>query len=76
MLCNQLGLPTAPEKVEEPFSVLTFLGIVIDSNRQEQRLPQAKLSKLCQRLVWFSGRCNATRHYCSLWWGCLITQRQ
>ena len=61
-LCDQLGLPTAPEKVEGPSSVLTFLGIVIDTNRQELRLPQAKLYKLRQRLDWFSGRRNATRH--------------
>ena len=61
-LCDQLGLPTAPEKVEGPTTVLTFLGIVMDTARQELRLPQAKLTKLRQRLSWFTGRHNATRH--------------
>ena len=59
-LCDQLGLPTAPEKVEGPTTVLTFLGIVMDTARQELRLPQAKLTKLRQRLSWFTGRHNAT----------------
>ena len=61
-LCNQLDLPTVPEKVESPTTVLTFLGIVMDTARQELRLPQAKLTKLHQHLSWFTGRHNATRH--------------
>ena len=45
-LCSKLGLPVALSKVEGPATVLTFLGIEIDTVHQELRLPQTKLSKL------------------------------
>lgn len=45
-LCSQLGFPVATEKVEGPSTVLTFLGIEIDSVKQEVRLPADKLSRL------------------------------
>ena len=42
-LCERLGLPVAMHKVEGPSSVLTFLGLELDSLNQEVRLPQYKL---------------------------------
>ena len=39
----ELGVPLAPEKQEGPSTTLTFLGIEIDTVRQELRLPQDKL---------------------------------
>ena len=42
-LCSRLGLPVAPHKVEGPATVLTFLGIEIDTQKQELRLPQVVL---------------------------------
>ena len=45
-LCSALGLPAAPEKTSTPTSVITFLGIEIDSVTQCLRLPRDKLSRL------------------------------
>ena len=42
-VCKDLGVPLAPEKQEGPSSVITFLGITIDMNCQELRLPEEKL---------------------------------
>ncbi len=44
--CLRLGMPLDPNKEEGPSTVLTFLGIEIDSVKLEVRLPQEKLSEL------------------------------
>ena len=46
----ELGVPVAPHKVEGPASVITFLGIVIDSGMQQLRLTSGKLSALLTAL--------------------------
>ena len=52
-LCAELGFPVAAEKTEGPATVLTFLGIELDTVKQEVRLPQDKLSQLSLNLaVW------------------------
>ena len=33
--CNELGIPLAEEKLEGPFTSITFLGIVIDTSKSE-----------------------------------------
>ena len=43
---DSLGVPVAPEKHEHPCTMITFLGFVIDTVRQELRLPQDKLERL------------------------------
>ena len=45
-ICEAIGAPTAKEKTEGPVSVLTFLGIEIDSVAGCLRLPQVKLQQL------------------------------
>ena len=45
-LCDELGFLVAEEKTEGPASVLTFLGIEIDTLRQQVRLPEDKLLRL------------------------------
>lgn len=60
-LCSHLGLPAAPMKVEGPTTSLTFLGIIINSERQELRLPHPKLVKFRHQLAWFSKRWNTTK---------------
>ena len=45
-LCNELGFPVAPEKTEGPTTVLTFLGIEVDTVQGQVRLPQDKLCRL------------------------------
>ena len=61
-VCAELGLPVAPAKVEGPSSVITFLGIEIDSLQQQVRLPREKLSQLLAALSSWVGRRNATKH--------------
>ncbi len=45
---NQLGIPIAPDKIEHPTTVIEFLGIIIDTEKRELRLPrpESKLIKL------------------------------
>ena len=61
-LCKSLGLPVAPHKVVGPKTVLSFLGIIIDSERQELRLPADKLSSIKALLRKFLGKRSATKH--------------
>ena len=42
-LCERLKVPIAPEKVEGPTTMLTFLGIEIDTNQMILRLPHKKI---------------------------------
>ena len=49
-VCRQLGIPVATHKTKGPSTVLTFLGILVDSSRMELRLPTDKLHRL-QSLV-------------------------
>ena len=48
LLCifDTLRLPVAEEKLEGPSTVVTFLGIEVDTVAMELRLPQKKVSKL------------------------------
>ena len=45
-VCSDLGVPLAPEKQEGPSTIITFLGIEIDTVRQRLRLPKEKLERL------------------------------
>lgn len=45
-LCQRLGLPLKWQKLEGPATVLGFLGILLDTQRMEMRLPQEKLKEL------------------------------
>ncbi len=45
-VCQEVGMPTEPEKDEGPTTTLTFLGMELDSQKLEIRLPQEKLEKL------------------------------
>ena len=42
----RVGFPVAEEKTEGPATRITLLGIVIDSDLLELRLPREKLEKL------------------------------
>ena len=43
-ICNYLGVPLTFEKGEGQSTVLSFLGIVLDTTRMEARLPEDKLT--------------------------------
>ena len=60
-LCRLLSLPVAPDKVEGPSTSIIFLGILIDSLKQELRLPEAKLVQLLNSLRLWSRRRSATK---------------
>lgn len=56
-----LGIPVAPNKSEGPVTCLSFLGVLLDTDNFELRLPQDKLHRLRELVVWWSGRSSATR---------------
>lgn len=49
-MCDFLGVPIAEEKTVGPFTTLQFAGIILDSVRQEARLPDDELQK-CELLL-------------------------
>ncbi len=60
-LCQRLGLPVAPDKVEGPTTTITFLGIELDSVALKIRLPVVKLQRLRVALADWEGRRSATK---------------
>ena len=44
--CHILGMPLDDAKEEGPAEVVTFLGIELDTNNMEIRLPREKLTEL------------------------------
>ena len=58
---DSLGVPLAPEKREGPCTTITFLGIVIDTVRQELRLPQDKLERLVTTVTQWRWKKACTR---------------
>ena len=49
-ICTQLGVPLATEKVEGPTTSLCFLGININTEKMEARLPDDKLNRICHSI--------------------------
>ena len=43
---RNLGIPIAPHKTQGPSTILEFMGIVLDSDRMEARLPPDKVQRL------------------------------
>ena len=60
-LCQRLGLPMAPDKVEGLTTMIRFLGIELDSVALEIRLPAVKLQRLKVALADWEGRHSATK---------------
>jgi hypothetical protein len=54
-LCDQVGLPVAPDKTEGPTSTLIFLGIELDTNKGHLRLPQDKKERLLAAIAKWTG---------------------
>ena len=60
-------MPVAAEKIEGPASCVSYLGILIDTERGELRLPEAKFSLLLQELdKWQSKKACTKRELLSL----------
>jgi len=49
-VCSELGVPLSIGKTRGPTPVIIFLGIVIDTIKQEVRLPEDKLQWLLSSL--------------------------
>ena len=64
---DSLGVPVAVHKVEGPATVVTFLGIVVDTIRRELRLPQAKLDYIRNLVrIWRGKRSGKYKDFESL----------
>jgi hypothetical protein len=50
-LCSEIGVPIKKEKTENARTVIIFMGLELDSNLMEARLPQDKLLKLRNQLA-------------------------
>ena len=60
-LFDRLGVPLAPEKLVPPTTCLTYLGITIDSNKMEIRLPEERLSEVMALLKSWETRKKCTK---------------
>ncbi len=58
---HHLGIPVAKHKTEGPATLVAFLGILIDSERLELRLPPEKIQRLQTLLSSWSSRKACTR---------------
>ena len=65
--CGQLGVPIASKKTEGPSSSLTFLGMEIDTEAIELKLPVDKLGRLQKEIsLWNSRKFTTKRDLLSL----------
>ena len=66
-LCAELGFPVQIVKVEGPSIILIFLGIELDSEKMEMRLPREKLDRLKKTIrEWTQKRAARKRELLSL----------
>ena len=59
--CSEVGFPVAVDKTEGPASQITFLGIELDSEACQLRLPQGTLEKLRDMVAKWSRRKVCTK---------------
>lgn len=60
-ICAELGIPLTPEKEDGPTTIMKLLGIIIDTVRQELRLPEEKLKRLLDLLRTWEAKKSCTR---------------
>ncbi len=60
-ICAILGVPLAPDKQDGPSAVIIFLGIIIDTIKQELRLPENKLQRLLDTIRQWEHKKSCTR---------------
>ena len=60
-ICAFLGLPLKVEKVEGPLPVLVFLGIILDTIKQELRLPPEKVKELRRLITEWKAKSSCTK---------------
>ena len=50
-ICSRLGVPIANEKTEGPATVISYLGLLINTEKMLIQIPKEKLSELLQKLT-------------------------
>ncbi len=60
-LSQQLGVPWALDKTEGPTTCITFLGLELDLEKLELRVPNEKLDRIRQELQFWVSRRSATK---------------
>ena len=60
-VCTSLRIPLALEKVEGPSDCLTFLGIMLDTQLMQVRLPDDKLHRIKKQVASWLSRRKATK---------------
>lgn len=50
-ICARLGIPVATEKTEWPTTILVYLGLEIDSEKMEVRMPHVKIIEIISKIV-------------------------
>ena len=61
MTCGLLGTPLAQEKCEGPSTIITILGIEIDTTNMQLQLPREKLDRLSQLVTEWSIKKSCTK---------------
>ena len=61
-VCSELGVPLAQEKQDGPTTKIVFLGILIDTVRQELRLPEDKLKRILETVTHWIGKKACTKN--------------
>ena len=59
--CTRLGVPIAESKIEGPTERITFLGIELDTEKGELRLPEEKLLRLQREIRRWTSRRSCTK---------------
>ena len=59
--CDYLGFPLKSHKVEGLTPVLLFLGIVLDTEKEDIRLPEVKYSELIELIKYWLGLHNCKK---------------
>ena len=61
LLFKQLGIPLASHKTVGPTHCLEYLGIILDSDKMEARLPTDKIKRICEIIQSFLNRKSCTK---------------
>ena len=61
MFFNKLGLPLSVKKTARPSKVLEYLGVILDSEQMEARLPLDKLRRITDPVNSFQSRTSCTK---------------
>ncbi|VDH89876.1 Hypothetical predicted protein [Mytilus galloprovincialis] len=58
---KRLNIPIAKHKTEGPVTCLEYLGIILDSNKMEARLPNIKVQRICEFISKLLSKSSCTK---------------